>query len=285
LEFSDIAKEKEFDDGKAYSTIHGQDITSKSPLSESTTTIMDSVTTTTQSSTSKSSNNLSDPPVVRQGEFVLPSAALDKELLAMEPSATLVDRIVTLAELYLSREQHFAAILRQKETALLNESEKAAMLVSQLGAQTTALDNHSRRISVLTRSESELKAQVRQYVDKFRQVEETLGKSNDLFSTFRAEMEQMGAKLARLERENAQLNSKCATLSRNIIEMADERTKQNAALETIKGQKAKLEGLCRTLQAERNAAAKTCPHGSETAQGQESQTDLTEPPVTTASNQ
>ena len=117
-------------------------------------------------------------------------------------------------------------------------------------------ETNTRRINTLTRSEQDLKAQVRQYVEKFRQVEETLGKSNDLFGTFRAEMEQMGAKLARLERENTQLNSKCATLSKNIIEMADERTRQNAQFETIKGQKAKLEQLCRTLQAERNAAIK-----------------------------
>jgi chromosome segregation ATPase len=179
-------------------------------------------------------------------EFLLP-ALPEKEILEKETSVTLSDRIGALTELYNSREEHFGTQLRQREVDVLCTTEKADLLATQLAKQTTTLENSTRRISALTRSEQELKAQVRQYVDKFRQVEETLGKSNDLFGTFRAEMETMGGKLARLERENAQLNSKCATLSRNIIEMADERTKQNAALETLRGQKAKLEQLCRTL--------------------------------------
>lgn len=194
-------------------------------------------------------------PEVPRMDFPLPPTP-DRDVLAKESSGALADRIISMADLYSVREQHFASLFRQKECELLMAAEKADLLASQLSKHNSALENSSRRISALTRSEAELKAQVRQYVDKFRQVEETLGKSNDLFGTFRAEMEQMGAKLARLERENAQLNSKCATLSRNIIEMADERTKQNTAIDTLKGQKAKLEQLCRTLQAERNAALK-----------------------------
>lgn len=180
----------------------------------------------------------------------------NKNILAGESNATLADRIVNLADLFLLREQHFAQVLRLKEGEIMAAQERASNLAEQLTKQTSMLDVTNRRVTALTRSEAELKAQVRQYVDKFRQVEETLGKSNDLFGTFRAEMEQMGAKLARLERENTQLNSKCATLSKNIIEMADERTRQTAQYETLKGQKVKLEALCRTLQAERNAALK-----------------------------
>jgi cell division protein FtsB len=52
------------------------------------------------------------------------------------------------------------------------------------------------------------------------------------------------------------MQTKCQTLSRNIIEMADERTKLQATIETLKAQKGKLEQLCRTLQAERNAVKK-----------------------------
>jgi len=196
-------------------------------------------------------------------EFPLPSLP-EKAALAKESSAALADRILFLADLFLRREEHFAALLRLRDSETISAQEKVNYLADQLSKQTSLLDGNSRRITLLTRSEQDLKAQVRQYVEKFRQVEETLGKSNDLFGTFRAEMEQMGAKLARLERENAQLNSKCATLSRNIIEMADERTKQNAQMETMKGQKAKLEQLCRTLQAERNAAQKSAAPPSST---------------------
>ena len=70
-------------------------------------------------------------------------------------------------------------------------------------------------------------------------------------------MEQMTTKLSKLEKENQNLQSKCATLSRNIIEMADERSKQASALDMLKTQKAKLENLCRSMQAERNAAIRS----------------------------
>lgn len=165
-------------------------------------------------------------------------------------------RLRELADLYLEREKHFAVLLHHRDSELAAAKERVDTLSTQLSKQATSIDTNNRKIAALTRSEQELKGQVRQYMEKFRQVEETLGKSNDLFGTFRAEMEQMGSKLARLERENTQLNSKCATLSRNIIEMADERSRQNMTIETLKGQKAKLEVLCRTLQAERNAALK-----------------------------
>jgi archaellum component FlaC len=186
-------------------------------------------------------------------DFSIPTLP-DRETLANEPAINLADRIITLADLFVTREEHFAMLLRLRDSEITNITERLTTTTEQLTKHTAALDVSNRRVAALSRSEGELKTQVRQYVEKFRQVEETLGKSNDLFGTFRAEMEQMGAKLARLERENTQLTSKCATLSRNIIEMADERTKQNAALEQIKGQKAKLEQLCRTLQTERNAA-------------------------------
>lgn len=168
----------------------------------------------------------------------------------LNEQAPLLPQLKQAHQAWSLREQHFTASLRTINLHMANQQARLHQ------AQTASRDcpAHERRIAALTRSEADLKAQVRQYVEKFRQVEETLAKSNELFTTFRSEMEQMGTKVNRLERENGQLHGKCGTLSRNIIEMADERAKQAQSMETLKSQKAKLEQLCRTLQAERNSA-------------------------------
>lgn len=177
-----------------------------------------------------------------------------KETLQMEDKETLIGRINGLVDLYQCREQHYASIIegRDLEAQLCETKVTQQQLLLERTIQ--KLDFGESRVNELARNEADLKAQVRQYVEKFKQVEETLVKSNELFGTFRGEMEQMSVKLGRLERENNQMHNKCATLSRNIIEMADERTKLTASIETLKTQKGKLEQLCRTLQAERNAA-------------------------------
>ncbi len=194
-----------------------------------------------------------ETPQQPSSSFSLPLIP-DRAVLETEEKDSLLNRFYGLVDLYQTREQHFASILETGEVEAKLCEAKIAQQQILLEKTISKLDLGESRVNELARNEADLKAQVRQYVDKFRQVEETLVKSNELFGTFRGEMEQMSVKLARFEKENTQMHSKCATLSKNIIEMADERTKLTAQIETLKSQKAKLEQLCRTLQAERNAA-------------------------------
>ena len=83
------------------------------------------------------------------------------------------------------------------------------------------------------------------------QVEETLNNSNDLFLTFRKEMEEMSKKTKRLEKENVQLTRKTELMNRNILEMAEERARKDKELEGYKKKYAKIEGICRALQNDR----------------------------------
>jgi hypothetical protein len=64
-------------------------------------------------------------------------------------------------------------------------------------------------------------------------------------------MEEMSKKTKRLEKENIQLTRKHDSTSRNVIEMADQRTKSDKEIEMLKKKNAKLENLCRALQRER----------------------------------
>lgn len=177
-------------------------------------------------------------------------------------------RFQLLIDLYNQREQHFMTVLRSKDAEI--QMLQGHFYSHQGQIQKLSQSNRELlgKVTELAASESDLRAQLTVYVDKFKQVEDTLSKSNDLFATFRHEMEQMTTKVGRLERENSSLQSKCTTLSRNIIEMADERSKQSSALELLKNQKCKLETLCRTLHAERNKLLKVG-EGEETSKSEE----------------
>lgn len=83
---------------------------------------------------------------------------------------------------------------------------------------------------------------------KLLQVEDTLNNSNDLFLTFRKEMEDMSKKTKRLEKENLTLTRKHDLTNRNILEMAEERTRTNHRLEGLERTKKTLTNIITGMQ-------------------------------------
>jgi seryl-tRNA synthetase len=79
-------------------------------------------------------------------------------------------------------------------------------------------------------------------------VEDTLNNSNDLFLTFRKEMEEMSKKTKRLEKENLTLTRKHDLTNRNILEMAEERTKNNQEIEALKRKNDTLNNIIKQMQ-------------------------------------
>ena len=121
------------------------------------------------------------------------------------------------------------------------------------------------QVLTFSKTETELRSQLNIYVDKFKQVghflkssvelplmcfkvEDTLNNSNDLFLTFRKEMEDMSKKTKRLEKENMTLSRKNDLTSRNIIEMAEERSKTNQELGALRKKNEKLRNIINQMQ-------------------------------------
>ena len=86
-------------------------------------------------------------------------------------------------------------------------------------------------------------------------MEETLNNSNELFLTFRKEMEEMSKKTKRLEKDNLNLTRKHDLTARNILEMAEERTKANKEVETLRKKNNTLESVIRRMQDQGRAPA------------------------------
>ena len=106
-------------------------------------------------------------------------------------------------------------------------------------------------------------------------MEDTLNNSNDLFLTFRREMEEMSKKTKRLEKENLTLSRKHEATNTNILKMAEERTRTLKELELLRKKNENLEKLCRGMQAQGRGqvAPLAMEHGDEDDEGTESEYD------------
>ncbi|KAL4913452.1 myosin-like coiled-coil protein-domain-containing protein [Aspergillus aurantiobrunneus] len=159
-------------------------------------------------------------------------------------------KIKTIGEKFEMRELHYKSLLRSKDaeiqclTAKYEEQRRAA---ENEAARCRAL---SSQVSTFSHTESELRSQLNIYVEKFKQVEDTLNNSNELFLTFRKEMEEMSKKTKRLEKENLTLTRKHDQTNRNILEMAEERTRNHEELDKWRKKSHHLETLCRRMQAQ-----------------------------------
>ncbi|KAF3176094.1 hypothetical protein TWF225_008789 [Orbilia oligospora] len=159
----------------------------------------------------------------------------------------------TLIDQYEMRELHFQSLLRTKELEVQYNLARYDQKRKQADAESMRAKALHTQVSTFSQTETELRSQLNIYVEKFKQVEDTLNNSNDLFLTFRKEMEEMSKKTKRLEKENMALTRKTDLMNRNILEMAEERTRQQRELETAKKKSSKLEDICRALQSERTA--------------------------------
>ena len=159
-------------------------------------------------------------------------------------------KIKTIGEKFELRELQYKAILRSKDAeiqSLTAKFEEQRRLTENEAARCRAL---SSQVSTFSHTEAELRSQLNIYVEKFKQVEDTLNNSNELFLTFRKEMEEMSKKTKRLEKENFTLTRKHDQTNRNILEMAEERTRNHEELDKWRKKSHHLEALCRRMQAQ-----------------------------------
>jgi hypothetical protein len=160
---------------------------------------------------------------------------------------------------YELRELQYHSMLRLKELEIQYHAARLEQQRKQQEAESSKSHQLTRQVSTFSQTETELRTQLNIYVEKFKQmqVEETLNNSNDLFLTFRKEMEEMSKKTKRLEKENQNLQRHKDITNRNIGEMVEERQKMQEELarrtkeaEDQRKKIARLETLCRGMQAQ-----------------------------------
>lgn len=104
----------------------------------------------------------------------------------------------------------------------------------------------------MKQQEVQLKQQLSLYMDKFEEFQTTMAKSNELFTTFRQEMEKMTKKIKKLEKETIIWRSKWENNNKALLQMAEEKTVRDKEYKAFQIKLDRLEKLCRALQTERN---------------------------------
>ncbi|XP_021897735.1 beta-taxilin [Carica papaya] len=148
-------------------------------------------------------------------------------------------------------EQQYAQKLKQKTLELQLSDLKIKQHEEKLAQEQSRMKLYAEQVSQLLATEKNLRLQLTADGEKFQQFQDALLKSNEVFATFKQEIEKMSKSIKELKKENAFLKSKSEKSDVTLIELVEERERLKKQLEKMKNQKEKLESLCRSLQAER----------------------------------
>ncbi|ELK26813.1 Gamma-taxilin [Myotis davidii] len=148
------------------------------------------------------------------------------------------EKLKRLIEQYTLREERIDKVLKRKELQ--------QQLVDAKLQQTTQLikeadEKHQREREFLSL-----------YMDKFEEFQTTMAKSNELFTTFRQEMEKMTKKIKKLEKEMIIWRTKWESNNKVLLQMAEEKTIRDKEYKSSQMKLGRLEKLFRALQMERN---------------------------------
>uniref|UniRef100_A0AAZ3RSF5 Taxilin alpha n=1 Tax=Oncorhynchus tshawytscha TaxID=74940 RepID=A0AAZ3RSF5_ONCTS len=182
-------------------------------------------------------------------------------------NSELAEKLKKLIQQYELREEHIDKVFKHKE---LQQQLVDAKLHQSQGLLIESEDRHHREKDFLLKEAAEsqrmcelmkqqevhLKQQLSLYTEKFEEFQTTLSKSNEVFTTFKQEMEKMTKKIKKLEKETTMYRSRWESSNKALLNMAEEKTLQEREFDSLQGKVGRLEKLCRALQNERNELSK-----------------------------
>lgn len=178
-----------------------------------------------------------------------------ESLSQLKENEMLRDKLKQLVDQFSLSEQQHAQQLKQKTLELKIADLKLQQYEEKLGHEQGQMKLYAEQVSQLLTTEKSLRLQLTADGEKFQQFQDALQKSNEVFETYKLEIEKMAKSIKELKKENGFLKSKCDKSDFTLIELVEEREHMKKQLEKMKNQKEKLESLCRSLQAERKQSS------------------------------
>ncbi|XP_063312210.1 alpha-taxilin isoform X1 [Pelobates fuscus] len=180
-----------------------------------------------------------------------------------QENVELADRLKKLIEQYELREERIDKVFKHKDLqqqlvdAKLQQAQEMMKEVEERHQREKdfllkeAVESQ-RMCELMKQQETHLKQQLALYTEKFEEFQNTLSKSNEVFTTFKQEMEKMTKKIKKLEKETTMYRSRWESSNKALLVMAEEKTLRDKEQEALHVKIQKLEKLCRALQTERN---------------------------------
>ncbi|XP_071383758.1 alpha-taxilin-like [Centroberyx affinis] len=179
-----------------------------------------------------------------------------------QENANLADKLESLMNQYELKEQSLEKINKHRD---LQQKLAEAKLEQANALLAEAEEKHKREKEYLLREaidktkkcfamkeqELTMKKKLTLYSQKFDEFQATLSKSNDIYVSFKQEMEKMTQKMKKLEKESNVWKTRFESCNKALVDMIEERAEKGKEFELFVVKIQKLELLCRSLQEER----------------------------------
>ncbi|KAH8409691.1 hypothetical protein KR222_001709, partial [Zaprionus bogoriensis] len=180
----------------------------------------------------------------------------------------MTNKLKLLAEQYQAREKHLEKLNEQVQLesqlhqAKLNKAQVEAAMEkeiltkeNQIGLE--KLVQAQRAIKDLTEREQQLKEQLNIYTAKYDEFQKSLQKSNEVFGSYKIELEKMSKHTKKIEKEALGWRQKYEKANATVIELATEKQMRDHQSERLQKQVEQLQKLLRALQQERGVLHQT----------------------------
>ncbi|XP_041418772.1 beta-taxilin isoform X2 [Xenopus laevis] len=163
---------------------------------------------------------------------------------------------------------HFQSTLTEIQTQIEQQSERNTSLCQENAELAEKLNSivgqYELREELLTQAaewklqskmlkeqEAVLKTQITLYSERFDEFQNSLTKSNEVFSTFKKEMEKMTKKMKKLEKDTSTWKTRFENCNKALLDMIEEKSMRAKEYDCFVLKIQRLEKLCRALQEER----------------------------------
>ncbi|XP_078505499.1 beta-taxilin [Lissotriton helveticus] len=179
-----------------------------------------------------------------------------------QENAELAEKLKNIVEQCEGREEHLDKVFKHRD---LQQKLVDARVEQAQHIMKEAEERHTRekdyllnqaaewkiQAQMMKEQETLLKAQITLYSEKFEEFQGSLAKSNEVFSTFKQEMDKMTKKMKKLEKETHTWKTRFENCNKAMLDMIEEKSMRAKEYECFVVKIDRLERLCRALQEER----------------------------------
>nr|XP_010963948.1 beta-taxilin [Camelus bactrianus] len=187
----------------------------------------------------------------------------ERNMKLCQENTELAEKLKSIIDQYELREEHLDKIFKHRE---LQQKLVDAKLEQAQEMMKEAEEQHKRekeyllnqaaewklQAKVLKEQETVLQAQLTLYAGRFEEFQSTLTKSNEVFATFKQEMDKTTKKMKKLEKDTATWKARFENCNKALLDMIEEKALRAKEYECFVMKIGRLENLCRALQEERN---------------------------------
>ncbi|CAH1635900.1 unnamed protein product [Spodoptera littoralis] len=186
----------------------------------------------------------------------------EKNAKLRDDNISMSEKFKSVVQQYQLREQQVDKMAKQmalesqlsdakmQKASLEHQADKERLLAEMEQVKVT-LAQYRAKIMELQGTETSLRSQLAVYTDKYDEFQNALTKSNKMFTNFKEQMDMMAKKIKRLEKESLSWKTRWETSQTALLDMCAERQAATDRAAAAARQLHHMQGLCRTLQAER----------------------------------